>query len=40
MEHDKAAAKKYFLKAKEIFGHVYDKDHYVFEVIDNALEGL
>lgn len=40
MEHDKAAAKEYFLKAKEIFGHVYDKDHYVFEVIDNALEGL
>ena len=39
MEHDKAAAKEYFLKAKEIFGHVYDKDHYVFEVIDNALEG-
>ena len=40
MEHDKVAAKNYFLKAKEIFGHVYDKDHYVFEVIDNALEGL
>ena len=40
MEHDKAAAKNYFLKAKEIFGHVYDKDHYVFEVINNALEGL
>lgn len=40
MEHDKAAAKEYFLKAKEIFGHVYDKDHYVFGVIDNALEGL
>lgn len=40
MDHDNAAAKNYFLKAKEIFGHVYDKDHYVFEVIDNALEGL
>ena len=40
MEHDKAAAKEYFLKAKEIFGHVYDKEHYVFGVIDDALEGL
>ncbi len=40
MDHDNAAAKNYFLKAKEIFGHVYVKDHYVFEVIDNALEGL
>lgn len=40
MEHDKAAAKKYFLKAKEIFGQVYDKEHYVFGVIDDALEGL
>lgn len=40
MEHDKAAAKEYFLKAKEIFGQVYDKEHYVFGVIDDALEGL
>lgn len=40
MEHDKAAAKEYFLKAKEIFGHVYDKEHYVFGVINDALEGL
>lgn len=40
MEHDKAAAKEYFLKAREIFGHVYDKEHYVFGVIDDALEGL
>ena len=26
MEHDKTAAKNYFLKAKEIFEHVYDID--------------
>jgi tetratricopeptide (TPR) repeat protein len=40
LEHDKAAAKQYFLKAKEIFRHVFSDDHYVFGVIDAALEGL
>lgn len=40
MNSDKATAKEYFLKAKEIFTIIFPSDHYVFEVIDEALETL
>ena len=40
MNSDKATAKEYFLKAKEIFTSIYPSDHYVFGVIDEALETM
>ncbi len=40
MTKDKEKAKLYFLKAKETFKEVFDKDHYVFETIDSVLKEL
>ncbi len=39
-ETDKKVALDYFLKSKEIFTKVYDKDHQVFKVINDAIEKL
>jgi len=39
-ETDKKTALGYFLKSKEIFTKVYDKDHQVFKVINDAIEKL
>ncbi|MBK6901470.1 MAG: hypothetical protein IPH04_01315 [Saprospirales bacterium] len=37
LDVDKKLAKKYFLKAKEIMSKVYDKDHEVFEAINDGI---
>ena len=36
--YDKKLAKEYFLKAKDLFTQVYDKDHPVFKVIEDGLK--
>jgi tetratricopeptide (TPR) repeat protein len=38
VEKDKKIAKEYFLKSKEIFGKIFDKDHQVFNAIEEGLE--
>ena len=38
MDSDKKNAKKYFLQAKESFKKIFESDHYVFEVIEDALK--
>lgn len=38
VDSDKKLAKEYFQKAKEIFSKVYDKDHQVFEAIEDGLK--
>ena len=40
LDIDKATAKEYFLKAKELFKQVFKSDHDVFGVIDEVLETL
>ena len=37
LDSDKGIAKSYFLQAKEAFKKVYGNDHYVFEVIEEAI---
>lgn len=37
---DKQVAKEYFLKAKEIFSKIYEKDHQVFKAIEEGLKQL
>jgi tetratricopeptide (TPR) repeat protein len=37
LETDKKTAKEYFLKAKDIFSKIYDKDHKVFKAIEEGL---
>ena len=38
LETDKKLAKDYFLKAKDIFTKVYDKDHPVFNAIEDGIK--
>lgn len=38
IDTDKKLAKEYFLKAKDIFSKVYDKEHQVFKAIDEGLK--
>jgi tetratricopeptide (TPR) repeat protein len=38
IDTDKKVAKEYFLKAKDIFSKIYDKDHQVFKAIDEGLK--
>jgi tetratricopeptide (TPR) repeat protein len=38
VETDKKTAKAYFLKSKEIFGRIFDKNHQVFNAIDEGLK--
>ena len=38
IETDKKIAKEYFLKSKEIFGKIFNKDHQVFNAIDEGLK--
>jgi len=38
LDTDKKLAKEYFLKAKEIFSKIYEKDHKVFTAIDDAIK--
>jgi hypothetical protein len=38
LDTDKKIAKDYFIKAKENFEKVFDRDHAVFNVIDEGLE--
>ena len=38
LDTDKKLAKDYFIKAKEVFGKIFDKDHVVFSAIDEGLE--
>jgi len=38
LDKDKKIAKDYFIKAKEVFEKVFDKDHAVFNAIDEGLE--
>jgi len=37
IEMDKKIAKEYFLKSKEIFSKVFNKDHQVFKAINDGL---
>ena len=38
IDTDKKMAKKYFLKSKEIFGKIFDKNHQVFNAIEEGLK--
>jgi hypothetical protein len=38
IETDKKLAKEYFLKSKEIFSKIFNKDHQVFNAIENGLK--
>ena len=38
VEKDKKIAKEYFLKAKKIFGKIFDSDHQVFNAIEDGLK--
>ena len=38
LETDKKLGKEYFLKAKEIFSKIYEKDHPVFKAIEDGVK--